>query len=305
MSDRHYPTVLIQMDPDQHASVFDSVVAIDCGVDHVLNFGNVEPLDVRDLVHGAMFTRGGDSLRRTAIFVGGSNVQTAEQILRSVVDSFFGNIRVSVMLDANGANTTAAAAVVTLEKHLTLDNQQVAVLAATGSVGRRVAWLAARRGAAVTVVSRSYERARDVCDSLRQRDPSLRLTPIGTDDDGTDLPYDFLNDAVGIIAAGAAGIQLLPAGVIGKLPNLQIAIDLNAVPPSGMAGIQATDAEKRLGQTTVYGAIGVGNLKMKIHRRCVELLFESNDHVLDIDEIFAVGQSIATRPSPTSPPPAP
>ena len=65
---------------------------------------------VRDLVHGALFTRGGADLARTAIFVGGSDVEAAEAVLKAVTDVFFGGFRVSVMLDANGANTTASAA---------------------------------------------------------------------------------------------------------------------------------------------------------------------------------------------------
>ena len=96
------PKILLQFDSDQHPSVFDSVVAIDSGVDHLLTFGSVEAVDVRELVHGAMFTRGGDSLKHTAIFIGGSRVKSAEQILRAVNDCFFGNVRVSIMLDANG-----------------------------------------------------------------------------------------------------------------------------------------------------------------------------------------------------------
>ena len=34
------------------------------------------------------------------------------------------------------------------------------------------------------------------------------------------------------------------------------------------------------------GALGVGNLKMKIHKACIARLFEVNDAVLDAEEIF-------------------
>src|SRR3954466_5543663 len=111
MSDATKPTILLQLDPDPQPSVFDGVVAVDAGVAHLFRHGGVPPDKVRDLVHGALFTRGGPDLKRTAIFVGGSDVARGEAILKAVTDSFFGPFRVSVLLDANGANTTAAAAV--------------------------------------------------------------------------------------------------------------------------------------------------------------------------------------------------
>ncbi len=294
MPDREKPKILIQLDPDPHPSVFDSIVAIDSQVDHLLTFGGVEPLDVRDLVHGAMFTRGGKSLQRTAIFIGGTSVHGGEQLLRAVTDSFLGSIRVSVMLDANGANTTAAAAVLSLENHLSLAGQQVAVLAATGSVGRRAVWLAARRGASVLVASRSIDRAQAVCNELRQRDASLDLSPLVTGDPGNHSALPALDGCAGLIAAGAAGVQLVSANQLDRFRQLRVAIDLNAVPPTGIADIQPVDAGRQHEETILYGAIGVGNLKMKIHRRCIRSLFESNDQVLDIDEIFEIGRQQAT-----------
>ena len=291
------PAVLIQLDSDQHPSVFDSITAIDSGVDRLLPFGNVEPLDVRDLVYGAMFTRGGKSLQRTAIFVGGSNVQTGEQILRSIRDTFFGPVRVSVMLDSNGANTTAAAAMVSMQRHMDLSGKRIAVLAATGSVGKRAARLAAKLGATVIVFSRSMERATDLCDELRAVSADWNFQPAASDGVGDEAMVEQISQCDGVIAAGAAGIELLRVGSLDKMPNLRVAIDLNAVPPAGIAGIQVNDAARLLGETTVYGAIGVGNLKMKIHRRCLQQLFESNDQVFDIDEIHSVGQELISSES--------
>ncbi len=293
MADPDKPKILIQLDPDQHPSVFDSIVAVDSQVDHLLSFGDVEPLDVRDLVHGAMFTRGGASLRHTAIFIGGSSVHSGEQILRAVVDSFFGDVRVSVMLDANGANTTAAAAVINLEKHLPLPAARITVLAATGSVGRRVSWLLARGGAAVRIASRSLERASSVCEELLERDSGLDVTPVLTGDPSTRINDEALQDVDGLVAAGAAGVQLVPSGRLADLSRLKIALDLNAVPPAGVGDIRPADAGRQPNHTALYGAIGVGNLKMKIHRQCIQTLFQSNDQVLDIEEIYAIGKSVS------------
>ena len=45
-------------------------------------------------------------------------------------------------------------------------------------------------------------------------------------------------------------------------------------------------------QAVGYGAFGVGGLKMKTHRRAIESLFESNDKVLNADEIFAIAKAV-------------
>src|SRR5262245_64681546 len=102
------PKILIQLDTDAQPSVFDAVVAIDAGAEHLLRHGGVAPAMVRDLVYGALFTRGPADLHRTAIFVGGSDVRAGEAVLKAVTDAFFGPLRVSVLFDANGCNTTAA-----------------------------------------------------------------------------------------------------------------------------------------------------------------------------------------------------
>src|SRR3954468_4071952 len=91
-------TILIQLDSDPHPSVFDRVVAIDAGADEVFSYGGVTPEQVEGLVHGAIFTRGGDDLKRTALFVGGSDVAAGERLLAEAVKAMipaFG-LRVSV-----------------------------------------------------------------------------------------------------------------------------------------------------------------------------------------------------------------
>jgi hypothetical protein len=35
----------------------------------------------------------------------------------------------------------------------------------------------------------------------------------------------------------------------------------------------------------VFGALGVGKLKMKLHKQCIQRLFEKNDLVLDAESI--------------------
>jgi hypothetical protein len=153
------PKILIQLDSDRHASVFDAVVATDAGVERLLQYGGIEPADVRDLVHGAIFTRGPQDLCNTAIFIGGSSVAVGEKLMAHVTGAFFGPMRVSVLLDSNGANTTAAAAVLAATKHADLRGATAAVLGGTGPVGERAARLLARQGATVRASGVAIARA--------------------------------------------------------------------------------------------------------------------------------------------------
>jgi len=284
------PKILLCLDTDAHPSVFDAVVAIDAGADQLLRHGGVTRDGVRDLVYGAMFTRGPADLKNTAIFVGGSDVAAGERLLAKVRECFFGPMRVSVMLDSNGANTTAAAAVLAAGKHVPLHGAVVTVLGATGSVGRRVVRLLAREGASVRVASRQLERAADVCETARAAVPGAWLDAFETRDEKS--LRAAIDGAVAVIGAGAPGVELLPDAVRQQAGRLKLAIDLNAVPPLGIGGIQPQDkAAERDGQIC-YGAIGVGGTKMKLHKAAIRRLFESNDAVLDAEEIYALGASI-------------
>ncbi len=284
------PKILIQLDSDSQPSVFDAVVAIDAGVNQILRHHNVRPGDIRGLVYGAMFTRGVEHLPHTAIFVGGSDVAAGEALLAEIRNTFFGPMRVSVMLDSNGANTTAAAAVLAAQAHVPLAGSTALVLAATGPVGRRVAHLLAASGAHVRVASRALERARSVCDALAARFPAARISS-----HSTVTPQETAAAADGaqiVIAAGAPGAELMSAEVRRQCRDLAVAIDLNAVPPAGLAGVDPRDRATGRDGVTCYGALGVGTAKMKIHKAAIQRLFESNDQVLDIDEIFALARSL-------------
>lgn len=282
--------ILLCLDTDPQPSVFDAVVAVDAGADQLLRHGGVTPDAVRDLAYGAMFTRGPEELKNTAIFIGGSDVAAGEELLAKVRECFFGPMRVSVMLDSNGANTTAAAAVLCARKHVALAGETVTVLAATGSVGRRVVRLLAREIASVRVASRSLARAQAVCEHVKKVAKGVKLEAWETRDE--ESLCSSLDGAVVVVAAGAPGVELLPENVRKQAKSLKLAIDLNAVPPVGIAGIKPHDkAADRDGQIC-YGAIGVGGTKMKLHKAAIRRLFESNDAVLDAEEIFALGDVI-------------
>jgi len=285
------PKILIQLDPDPQPSTFDAIVALDSGVDHLIPLGGVQPDQVRNLVYGALFTRGPEELHRTAIFVGGQDVEAAEALFQAVRETYFGPFQVSALLDPNGGNTTAAAAVLAAKRGMggSLAGVKAAVLAATGPVGRRVARLLSRAGAEVVVTSRSQDRAEAVARAAQTPDGGP-IRPLAAKD--PEALANGLADFQVLISAGALGVTLLSRAAWTRLKDLKVAIDLNAVPPPGLEGIEAGDRDVERNGVRTWGAIGVGGTKMIIHSKAIETLFEANHHVLDVDEVFQLGERL-------------
>lgn len=284
-------TILIQLDTDAHPSVFDRVFAVDVGADHVFSYGGVTPDQVQGLVHGAIFTRAPQQLSNTAIFLGGSDVDAGLALLRQVQESFVGPLRVSVMMDSNGSNTTAAAAVLVAAESLQLAGCRAVVLGGTGPVGQRVAQLLAMSGAVVGLVSRSSSRAEAVCQRIEKLLPDAQ-SPRPLVGEGSEQLAQACNDAQLIVAAGASGVAFLTSDQWQGLEHLQVAIDLNAVPPTGLGGIELRDRKVDRGGVVCYGAIGVGGTKKKIHFASLQRLFEANDLVLDTEAIYRIGEQL-------------
>ena len=170
-------TILIQLDTDPLPSTFDRVVAVDAGVDELFSYGGVTPETVEGLVHGAIFTRKPSDLMSTAIFIGGSNVAAGESLLSTVKKTLFAPFTVSVLMDSNGSNTTAAATVLAASRHLDLSKTKRLVLAGTGPVGCRVAQLLLGQGATVHLASRSIDRSKATCEMLAAQVEAKNLMP--------------------------------------------------------------------------------------------------------------------------------
>ena len=287
--------LLLQLDTSPLPSVFDRVVAYDGGADEVMSYGGITEEAVRDLVHGAIFTRGPKDLRNTAIFIGGTDMAAGERLLAAVLKSFFGPMRVSVMLDSNGSNTTAVAAVSKLQQASDaagggdLTGRKAVVTAATGPVGLRAAGLLARAGADVLITSRRVADPKTL-DGLRQRFGGALKAAVLSD---ASQAGAVLEGAELLLNAGPAGVRLVPRDAWAGRKGLRAAADVNAVPPSGIEGIEATDSGADRDGVAVFGALGVGSLKMKIHKACIARLFEQNDLVLDAETIVEVARTLA------------
>jgi methylenetetrahydrofolate/methylenetetrahydromethanopterin dehydrogenase (NADP+) len=281
--------ILIQLDSDESPSVFDAITAYDAGVDHILQYGNITPDQVRDLVFGAMFTRGGDDLKNSAVFIGGSNVTTGETVLKAVTESFFGPVSVSVMLDSNGCNTTAVAAVRKILSVGSVKGKKIVILAGTGPVGMRAAGLLAGEGADVLLTSRGLEKSEIARATVEKR---FKTNISAAKVSSIQETKDILKDAYAVLCAGAAGITLLPESIWSEHPTLRVLADANAVPPLGIENTKTHWAGKEIDGKVIFGAIGIGGLKMKIHRKCVSQLFTQNDLILDAEEINDIAKDI-------------
>jgi hypothetical protein len=282
--------LLFLLDTDPMPSVFDIVVGYDGGADHVVGYGGVTPGNVGPLIDGTVFTRGPNDKRHTAVFVGGSGMAAGEELLQAVSKRFFANFRVAVMLDSNGSNTTAAAGVALLAKAGPLAGKKAVVLAGTGPVGMRAAALLAREGARVTITSRAKQRAEAACRSIERRFGAAS-TPAEAIDDGARAAA--IKGAQIVFAAGAIGVQLLEPHHWEEEPQLEMVADCNAQPPLGVAGIEAADKAKDRHGKVVFGALGIGGLKLKLHRACIGQLFGRSDAILDAEQIYAVAKAMA------------
>ena len=282
--------ILVQLDSDRAPSVFDAVTACDAGVDVLLQYGGVEPGEVRDLVYGAMFTRGPADLKNTAVFIGGVDVAKGEALLKEATGALFDPLRVSVMLDANGCNTTATAAVVKVISAVPVRDDKVVVLAGTGPVGQRAAALLAREGAAVTLTSRTLRKAEAACTAVAERF-GVSVTPAAAPD--PEATRAVLDGACAVVCTGTEGVMLVSEDLWRTHATLRVLADANAVPPLGVEGTKATWNGKEIDGKLLFGALGIGDLKMKVHKRSIARLFERNDLVLDAEEIMESARELA------------
>jgi hypothetical protein len=281
--------ILIQLDTDEHPSTFDAIVAHDAGVDELLRYGGIEPDAVQGLVQSAYFTRPpGDP--NLAVWVGGSSVGAGEEVLEAVTKTFFGPFHISAMLDSNGCNTTAATTIAMLAREIDLKRRR-AVIVGAGAVGLRAAKILIDEGCDVTVSGipashfgdKPYRRARGL--SVAEE----RGMDIAEPEDD-DALAKLLDGATLVLAAGPAGIELLAESVWRKIDSIEVLADFNAAEPLGIEGTDAQDELEDYDGKRVLGALAIGGPKMKVHKTCIQRLFETSEAVLDVDGVYEIAK---------------
>src|SRR5262245_12013870 len=149
----------------------------------------------------------------------------------------------------------------------------------------RAAALLGKEGADVTITSRAQKKSDEAAKAIEDRF-GVKVKAIEAADDATRAAA--VKDANVVFAAGAIGLQLLPLSAWQDNPNIEMVADVNAQPPLGIEGIEATDKGKDR-----FGELGFGGLKLKLHRHCIGQLFESSEAVLDAEEIYALAKEMA------------
>ena len=213
-----------------------------------------------------------------------------QELFSAVQKMFFPGFQVSVMLDSNGSNTTAAAGVAKLASSGTLMSKKAVVLAGTGPVGQRAAVMLAQEGADVTLTSRSMDRAENACQAMQDRF-GVDLAPVQAGDN--DSRGAVIADAQIVFATGAAGVELLKPEHWQNNNSIAMMADANATPPIGIGGTDMMDKGIDRHGKIIWGAIGFGTLKLAVHKACIEKLFENNTQVFDAENIFALAKSMA------------
>ena len=285
--------VLLQLDTEEHPSPFDAIVAHDAGVDVLLSHGGVKAESARALAQDAFFTRGVDDLNTMAVWVGGKDVGAGEEIFAQVQKAFFGPFKVSVMLDSNGCNTTAATTIARIAKERDLAGCRAVVLG-LGAVGLRSAVLLKQEGCEVVVAALPS----DLFDDDRPYRPPRGLAAAQRLDLDPREPADrgeleaLLDGAQVVLSAGPAGVPVLRRDFWAQHPTIELLADYNAAEPLGIEDTKATDDMAEYDGKLVLGALAIGGPKMKVHKTCVRRLFESNDQVLDTDAVYAIAKEL-------------
>jgi hypothetical protein len=278
--------ILIQLDTDAHPSAFDAIAAYDADVDVVMAYGGITPDSLDDVVQGAIFPRGPDGLANTAFWVGGSKVRDGEAVFEAAQKLFFEPFNPSIMLDSDGSNTTAAAAVAKVRGEVTLKGSKAAVVG-VGPVGLRTAELLKREGAEVTmftfppdVMKGEYRRASGV--PVAQEAGFEVIEPESSDD----LDAGLADHAV-VFAAGPAGTQILRRSGWAQ-EGVRVVVDYSAAEPVGVEGVDRGDSLEEEDGVLKLGALAVGGPKMKLQKSCIRRMFEDKGTVLDLEGVYDV-----------------
>jgi methylenetetrahydrofolate/methylenetetrahydromethanopterin dehydrogenase (NADP+) len=299
--------ILIQLDSDKFASTFDFIVAHDAGADVVQSFSQVTPSDVRSLVLSAFFTRGISDLKTLAVWIGGSDVDMGDRLFAEARKTFFGPFKVSLMIDSNGCNTTASTAISLLARQTSLQ-QKSALVIGPGPVGLRAAVLLAGEGCKVQLSSIPKrllgdrfipELAQRTLEIAHRAAELFHGSPYAAyggslqaiDAESSDLEK-LMNQKEIVIAAGPAGIPILPRASWTTKPQLKWLLDFNLTEPLGIEGIKPADDFTEYDGKHALGALALGNLKMKVHKACIAKLFERNDLALDVEGVYNIAKQL-------------
>lgn len=277
------PYILHMLTTAKNLSPFDVNMAVDAGWLSAIPYTNVEPSEARGLVQDVIFSRSPKDLKKTGIFIGGRDTKQAMDMLKTAKNNMLPPFEVSVFADPSGAFTTAAGLVVAVERELdktfntTLEGKNLLALGGTGPVGQVACVLAAQAGANVTIIGRQLDKAQRIAELCNDEFGDGKIA-IGAGVDADKAESIKTTDIV--FSTGAAGIELLGVELIASAPQLKVIADVNAVPPSGIAGLNPFDDGKEFANSPSgavgVGALAIGNIKYQTQNRLLKKMIDSD-----------------------------
>jgi methylene-tetrahydromethanopterin dehydrogenase len=258
------PHILFFLDTSKRASPFDICMAYDAGFTVVVPYENVTTEEAKKIVQDAIFSRDPKGIKRTCFFIGGKDMEKAEEVLKIVRDSMFPPFQANTIIDPAGAYTTAAAMVAKVEDALVksklgkLKDKRVAIFG-TGAVGRVAAVLLAKLGCNVTIVSPNPNRKDG--DEYVAKLSNLLRDRYGINVEGVFAPTpakktEVIKNADVILCASVAGARIITKEMLNEVKLVKVIADVNAVPPLGVEGMKLKDDMKEF----VPGIFGIGPL---------------------------------------------
>ena len=294
------PYILHMFTPAKNLSPFDVNMALDAGWDHVMGYTHVEKDEIQALVQDAIFSRGPAGVKRTGVFLGGRDMHLAMEMMKICQGSMVPPFEVSCFADPSGAFTTAAGMMACVEQALeekfgtNLQGRHVVVLGGTGPVGSTAALLAAKAGASVQILGRKKEKSEQMAE-LCNREYGDGVTDI--QGEANDMIDEVIQNADVVLASVAAGVQLVSAEHIESSDKLKVAADVNAVPPSGISGLDVMGNCKPVAGSSSgavgIGALVIGNVKYQAQHRLLQKMRDTDKPVyLHFEHAFEVAREI-------------
>lgn len=264
----------------KNASPFDVNMAYDAGYEKIMPYTNVALNEVTSLTQDAIFSRSPSGVKQEALFFGGRDIHLALEMQKMARSAMFKPFEMSTFSDPSGAFTTAAAILARVEAHLrksqqTLGQQTLAIFGASGTVGSTAALIAARQGAKVLMVSHGSTAALQAYVDNMQQTYQVDLTVVDGSNDVA--KKSILEQATVAVCAAPAGVRVLEQAHFADSTRLQVLADVNAVPPSGIAGIEAMSNGIQLGnhQAVGFGALAIGQLKYITQHKLLQNMLTS------------------------------
>lgn len=265
----------------KNASPFDVNMAFDAGYEKIIPYINVTLNEVVGLTQDAIFSRSPSGIKQEALFFGGRDIHLALDMQKTARSAMFTPFEISTFSDPSGAFTTAAAMLAKVDAHLrlsqqTLGQQTIAIFGASGTVGSTAALIAARQGATVYMMAHQTTEAMQTYVDDMQTRYGVQLQVL--DGSSAAAKQAVLNKVTVALCAAPAGVRVLERTHFEGSTTLRVVADVNAVPPSGIEGVDAMTNGVTIEGTPIvaFGALAIGQLKYVTQNKLLQQMLASD-----------------------------